>query len=1064
MKYFMIVLMIFLLRMVGMAQQPFVNHPLENLQFKKSDQLKDIAVFWKSTQIQDSTVNLKLLPYNDSTQSINQDLSSLRLPGDINQDFDFVSADFLDNNFRDEEIVVGYIDKKNGYAIRLYLIESMPGGTNSALIKNVIFTSTKYAATSFHPAGYKIRVYPIQIDADPAKELLLAYWDANFFLNFVLFDQSNDSVLVEVSSFTSGSFGQSISSDYRLFAVSTDDFDRDGMDEILLVGPANVGGTQGEILAGDIFDIDNTHTIIEKSVDNLIYDYEFDLTRLDVASGKCNPFVGLNSVVAFQVMEDDQITVRLKPFSVPQDLSGVFFFDGVGVIVVNNLADYYSLDLEIADIMGLGDYKEVIVGIGGVLRVYSLGELDELTLLDKISYYNDRQTSVDNRKITVKNLNKKVDPSNPDYEQIQKAEIAIVGREENIDTNNNNAIKIYVYQWNPVSGQLELILEKIDSSSTFQDASYPIGIISGGYPPYNSYLGEPTHFQKTDILQPMVILNAPPVHFDQINGTVYDINSCYNGGNCSFSSVYQKTSTITTELTTQIESDWTYSYGAAFSLEKAGIKLETELTNEYGEHFSNVQGYSKEITISLEVTASEDDRIYAVVADYDVWEYPVYIGGEFVGYMAVVVPNVVENRWFPSKSWSGITYVPDHEVGNILSYPEYAVLEDNPLLARKIKGSNTDNFVLDANSSYVWSLEFADFQSNQVETSWSNKQSANASMELWGLKGSVSGSYEVKELETQKTTVKDGIALTVNLGALDVTIGEVNYRVTPYTYWATNGALVLDYSVQPELSAGGGTPTWWQVEYEGNPDPSFILPWKLDPEKGFTLQDEEKRRQTKEIRFKPENPRVGDTTTISLRIFNFSLTNTPGPVKVRLYLGNPDSGASQLIGANGETDLFTSNAIPARGFEQIQVDWVVPQGVDQFQRIYAVIDPDNEMTEIHENNNVGWTVLSIKGSVLGIEDTHQLQEFQLLQNFPNPFNPVTTIRYSLSQSDFVSLQIFNIAGQLVKTLVNGKEGAGQKSVFWDATNEDNIRVSSGIYIYRLKVGQKVISKKMILLK
>ena len=82
-------------------------------------------------------------------------------------------------------------------------------------------------------------------------------------------------------------------------------------------------------------------------------------------------------------------------------------------------------------------------------------------------------------------------------------------------------------------------------------------------------------------------------------------------------------------------------------------------------------------------------------------------------------------------------------------------------------------------------------------------------------------------------------------------LGEVGYSVTPYAYWATNGALNVDYAVKPELAPPGGTDIWWQAHYGDQPDPAFILPWRYDPEKGFGLQEAAKRYQTKDLTFIP---------------------------------------------------------------------------------------------------------------------------------------------------------------------------------------------------------------------
>ena len=86
------------------------------------------------------------------------------------------------------------------------------------------------------------------------------------------------------------------------------------------------------------------------------------------------------------------------------------------------------------------------------------------------------------------------------------------------------------------------------------------------------------------------------------------------------------------------------------------------------------------------------------------------------------------------------------------------------------------------------------------------------------------------------------------------------------------------------------------------------------------------------------------------------------------------------------------------------------------------------------------------------------------QNIPNPFNPVTNIRFQLPEDSRVSLKIFNILGQEVKTLVGEAMAAGFYTMRWDGTNAHGLKVASGVYIYQLKAGTFEASQKMLLLK
>lgn len=90
--------------------------------------------------------------------------------------------------------------------------------------------------------------------------------------------------------------------------------------------------------------------------------------------------------------------------------------------------------------------------------------------------------------------------------------------------------------------------------------------------------------------------------------------------------------------------------------------------------------------------------------------------------------------------------------------------------------------------------------------------------------------------------------------------------------------------------------------------------------------------------------------------------------------------------------------------------------------------------------------------------------FHLAQNYPNPFSSATSIRYILSRNAFVRLVIYNISGQLVRTLVNGEELAGIHTVSWNGRDEQGRSVSSGIYFYSLEVGNLKSTNKMLLLK
>ncbi len=90
-------------------------------------------------------------------------------------------------------------------------------------------------------------------------------------------------------------------------------------------------------------------------------------------------------------------------------------------------------------------------------------------------------------------------------------------------------------------------------------------------------------------------------------------------------------------------------------------------------------------------------------------------------------------------------------------------------------------------------------------------------------------------------------------------------------------------------------------------------------------------------------------------------------------------------------------------------------------------------------------------------------EFALHQNYPNPFNPTTLIRYDLRDNVQVSLRIYNLLGQEVRTLVNEFQGAGSQQALWDGLDNKGNTVPSGIYIYQIEAGSFVHARKMVML-
>ena len=90
--------------------------------------------------------------------------------------------------------------------------------------------------------------------------------------------------------------------------------------------------------------------------------------------------------------------------------------------------------------------------------------------------------------------------------------------------------------------------------------------------------------------------------------------------------------------------------------------------------------------------------------------------------------------------------------------------------------------------------------------------------------------------------------------------------------------------------------------------------------------------------------------------------------------------------------------------------------------------------------------------------------FNLYNYYPNPFNPITTLRYDIPENSHVTITIYDMLGRQVKTLINQTQNPGYKSIIWDATNDYGKTMGAGVYLYQIHTGKFTQTKKMILLK
>ena len=108
--------------------------------------------------------------------------------------------------------------------------------------------------------------------------------------------------------------------------------------------------------------------------------------------------------------------------------------------------------------------------------------------------------------------------------------------------------------------------------------------------------------------------------------------------------------------------------------------------------------------------------------------------------------------------------------------------------------------------------------------------------------------------------------------------------------------------------------------------------------------------------------------------------------------------------------------------------------------------------------------MNVNALYMGVDGNTLPDEFTLYDNYPNPFNPRTNINYDIPEATDVTLDVYNLMGQRVRTLVSRHHEPGRYSVSWDATNDFGSPIASGMYIFKIHAKDFVSIKKMLLMK
>ena len=986
--------------------------------------------------------NLKLVPKPLQTDSI--------VTG--NKRMAVVGGNFLGAQYK--HLVTAWTGTNNSIRIMIPQINS---GTLSWPSANRLVLSNATMPSSRSPKT-PVRLAAGNFYGDPKEEFVLGYVGADSTVKLKMFTVNSGLVPLKGDSINNEKlYFPNTGSKLDAFDMCSGDFDGDGYQDLALILVKKISAGSWSVSVR-IYKISSTGAFIPKGTANIFNMPSYNISNIQIsASAKDFNYDTIDELVAgyaFTHNTSGQPGTYIDIVQVKDTLNTIVANSTRrATLDISNFGQSNPFDVSAGDLNGDGT-NDIAVGTRNQLYAYSVSQTTLIPVL-KISGptiygWENAGTDYSQKILTTGDL---------DYNR--KADIVAIGQPYDLD-NNTQFFNIYVYEANAAMTAFTLKARKENYDAAPLDGNTgnlrQFTVALGDFNGDRVRLGAANHFTKTFIKQPLVILNTPPIHFDKFEGssTTYDLSGCYPNMGCGFSADYVQSTTLDTTIEVQVHKDWGVSASLSGGINAFGIGVQASIKGSYDEGFGNVNGSGSSIRVTEGRRAEGGDWTFNIVNDYDFYEYPVYDSlNVFRGNVLVVVPGPTTKLWVESKDdfVIGNIYRPEHEVGNILSYKDTASLSEDT--AQLIYSFNPQT-VGSSGSSFT-ELNIDNFTSNGADTSRKVGVEVGASVGGWGIEVGVTGNYSSSQISSVTTKVSSSMLLRGDYGHLNPPFNnsQNTYYIAPYAYWAKNGALVYDYKV----NINNNPNSFWNLNYGNKTDPTFSLPWRLDPEKGIPLPGNDSTYifRSKDIRISKVAPVPGDTITIKAKVSNYGLLNLTSNVVVRFYKGNPYQGGVQI----GQTTI--TGGIQSRRSKYASIPWTVPAATPGNTRMYVVIDPDNAITnEVHESNNRGWAPLSDFSTITGLSSNSENQipdNSELLQNFPNPFNPVTTITFKTSSAGQVSLKIFDIAGREVKTLVSQKLNAGSYNINWNASD-----FTSGVYFYQLTSQNYIETKKMMLIK
>ncbi len=360
---------------------------------------------------------------------------------------------------------------------------------------------------------------------------------------------------------------------------------------------------------------------------------------------------------------------------------------------------------------------------------------------------------------------------------------------------------------------------------------------------------------------------------------------------------------------------------------------------------------------------------------------------------------------------------------------------------------SSDNFELSVG------LLFEDFESGDFASDF------NWNTPGWSV---VSNEAHEGSHSAKSNTINHSQSASMTVQMDDVTAGQISFWVKVSSESGYDElTFYIDNAAQDSWS---GTVNWQEVSYNVT-DGNHTFKWEYSKDYSVSEGD--------------------DCAWIDYIVFPTATSEVGDPV-IALDMTEYDFGAV----ASGQTQFTISNSGQGILAGQISLNSqsvfsISLEDQEANNQLNYSLDPEaelqvtlhfNPIANVEYSDNVIITsndpqqeqvVINVYGTGQGVsnDDENLIPQITELQgNYPNPFNPQTAIKYAVKQDGNVSLKIFNLKGQLVKTLVNDDVKAGFHSIVWDGKNNFGTDVATGIYLYRLETKTYNQTKKMMLMK